>query len=164
MKKNYKMKKTISMKMFIKEFGENFSDHMKKRLLELEVRCVLTRKEDSYRLDIKHVEHTQYAFNNDCNNNTSEKEYVYGQLIVMDEMLYYSEKCTEGDKVIQAPIVNLIYDNLDSEGMILDNDNRAKKIHDGNIDYVIDTMLTVFPDVSQSYLNIIKEMISHERN
>lgn len=164
MKKNYKMKKTISMKMFINEFGENFSKHMKKRLLELEVRCVLTRKEDSYRLDIKHVEHTQYAFDNDHNNSTSQKEYVYGQLIVMDGALYYSERCIENDMVMQSPIVAVIYDDLDSEGMILDNDNRAKKIDDSNIDYVIDTMLTVFPDVSQSYLNIIKEMISHERN
>ncbi|MBI6872022.1 hypothetical protein [Clostridium aciditolerans] len=164
MKKNYKMKKTISMKMFINEFGESFSKHMKKRLLELEVRCVLTRKEDSYRLDIKHVEHTQYAFDNDHNNSTSQKEYVYGQLIVMDGALYYSESCIENDTVMQSPIVAVIYDDLDSEGMILDNDNRAKKIDDNNIDYVIDTMLTVFPDVSQSYLNIIKEMISHERN
>nr|WP_246517101.1 hypothetical protein [Clostridium aciditolerans] len=158
------MKKTISMKMFINEFGESFSKHMKKRLLELEVRCVLTRKEDSYRLDIKHVEHTQYAFDNDHNNSTSQKEYVYGQLIVMDGALYYSESCIENDTVMQSPIVAVIYDDLDSEGMILDNDNRAKKIDDNNIDYVIDTMLTVFPDVSQSYLNIIKEMISHERN
>ena len=62
MKKNYKMKKTISLKMFIAEFGENFSDHMKKRLLELEVRCVLTRKEDSNKLDLKHVEHTQHEY------------------------------------------------------------------------------------------------------
>ncbi|WML37524.1 hypothetical protein [Clostridium sp. OS1-26] len=164
MKKNYKMKKTISMKMFINEFGENFSKHMKKRLLELEVRCVLTRKEDSYRLDIKHVEHTQYAFDNDHNNSTSQKEYVYGQLIVMDGALYYSERCIENDTVMQSPIVAVIYGNLDSEGMILDNDNRAKKVDDSNIDYVIDTMLTVFPDVSESYLNIIKEMISRERN
>lgn len=164
MKKNYKMKKTISMKMFINEFGESFSKHMKKRLLDLEVRCVLTRKEDSYRLDIKHVEHTQYSFDNDHNNSTSQKEYVYGQLIVMDEALYYSERCIENDTVMQSPIVAVIYDDLDSEGMILDNDNRAKKIDDNNIDYVIDTMLTVFPDVSQSYLNIIKEMISHEKN
>ena len=158
------MKKTIFMKMFINEFGESFSKHMKERLLELEVRCVLTRKEDSYRLDIKHVEHTQYAFDNDSNNGTSQKEYVYGQLIVMDGALYYSERCIENDKVMQSPIVDVIYDDLDSEGMILDNDNRAKKIDDNNIDYVVDTMLTVFPDVSQSYLNIIKEMISHEKN
>ena len=44
MKKNYKMKKTISMKMFVSELGENFSDHMKEKLLELDIRCVLTRK------------------------------------------------------------------------------------------------------------------------
>lgn len=163
-KKNYKMKKTISMKMFIKEFGENFSEHMKNRLLEIDVRCVLTRKEASNILDIKHVEHTQYSSQDENDSNALKKEYVYGQLIVIEGALYYSETCIENDKVMQSPIVNVIYDNLSSKDMILDGDIRAKKIDDNNIDYVIDTMLTVFPDVSQSYLNIVKEMISHEKN
>lgn len=164
MKKNYKMKKTISMKMFIKEFGENFSEHMKNRLLEVDVRCVLTRKEASNILDIKHVEHTQYSSQDENDSNALKKEYVYGQLIVIEGALYYSETCIENDKVMQSPIVNVIYDNLSSKDMLLDGDIRAKKIDDNNIDYVIDTMLTVFPDVSQSYLNIVKEMISHEKN
>ncbi|MBV7276033.1 hypothetical protein JMF89_07300 [Clostridiaceae bacterium UIB06] len=158
MKKNYKMKKTISMKMFINEFGENFSEHMKSRLLELEVRSVLTRKEDEYRLDIKHVEHTQHDFDN------LQKEYVYGEFLVIDDSLYFSDKCIENNYVIQAPIVDTIYNNLSSDGIILDGDNKAKKIDDNNIDYIVDTLLTVFPDVTQSYLNIISEMISHERN
>lgn len=158
MKKNYKMKKTISIKMFINEFGENFSEHMKKKLLELELRSVLTRKDDDYRLDIKHVEHTKHDLN-DC-----QKEYVYGQLLFIDENLYFSEKCVENDNIAQSPIVDVIYSNLNSADMILDGDIKAKKIDDSNIDYIIDTILTVFPDVSESYLNIVKEMISHERN
>lgn len=158
MKKNYKMKKTISIKMFINEFGENFSEHMKNRLLELEVRSVLTRKEDDYRLDIKHVEHTQHDFDN------LQKEYVYGQLLVIDGTLYFSENCIESNYITQSPIVDVIYSNLSSDSIILDGDNKAKKIDDSNIDYVVDTLLSVFPDVSQSYLSIIKEMISHERN
>ena len=52
MKKNYNMKKTIAMKGFISEFGEVLSEKMKKRLLELEIRTVLTRKE--YRNKILH--------------------------------------------------------------------------------------------------------------
>jgi hypothetical protein len=43
-KKIYNMKRTISVKRFIIELGENFSEHVKKRLLDLEVRCVLTQR------------------------------------------------------------------------------------------------------------------------
>jgi hypothetical protein len=59
-KRKYNIRKTISMKKFISEFGDNFSEHMKKRLMEIEVRCVLTRKEAEYKFEIKHVEHTLY--------------------------------------------------------------------------------------------------------
>ncbi len=47
------------MKGFISEFGEIFLKN-EKRLLELEIRTVLTRKEHRNKLDIKHVEHTKY--------------------------------------------------------------------------------------------------------
>lgn len=158
MKKNYKIKKTISVKQFISQLGESFSEHMKNRLLELEVRCVLTRKEDFHRLDLKHVEHTQHS----CNG-SSEKEYVYGQFIVIEEVLYFSEKCADGNEVMEAPIVSTIYNSLSSEGMISDEVSNYKKVDDSNIDYVIDSILTVCPEVSQSYIDIVKEMISHER-
>ncbi len=160
MKKNYKMKKTISMKRFISEFGENFSKHTKKKLLELEVRCVLTRNEDDYRLDLKHVEHTQY----NCGSSKSQKEYAYGQLVVMDETLYFSEICTESATVMEAPIVSTIYNSLNSEDMISDLNVNSKKIDDNNIDYLIDTILTVCPDVSEEYLAITQGMISRAEN
>jgi hypothetical protein len=157
MKKNYKMKKTISMKQFISEFGGDFSDHLKERLLELEVGCVLTRREDSNKLDIKHVEHLQY----DCSGNSEDatgkckKEFTYGQFLVFDEELYFSDKCIESDEVMQAPIVDTIYSSLESKEEIFDTGDKAKKIDDSNIDYVINTILTVFPKASQSYLDII---------
>lgn len=159
MKKNYKMKKTISIKMFIEELGKNFSEHMKKRLLELEVRCVLTRK-DEFVLDLKHVEHTQH----DCDSSTVQKEYVYGQFMVDEEgILYFSDKCMKNDSVMQSPIVNSIFNSLSGEVMIFDEDSKAKKIDDSNIDYVIDSILSVCPQVSQSYLDIVKEMLSRGR-
>lgn len=164
MKKNYKMKKTISVKMFIGELGESFSEHIKKRLLELEVRCVLTRKEQNV-LDLKHVEHTKYDCNSDLlqESTKNQKEYVYGQFIVVDDVLYFSDKCIESDTVMQSPIVNTIFNSLDGEIMIFDEDTKARKIDDSNIDFVIDSILTVCPQVSQSYLDIVKSMLSHER-
>lgn len=156
MKKDYKMKKTISIKHFISEFGETFSDHMKKRLLELEVRCVLTRtREESYKLDLKHVEHTRHICDDSHN-----KEYVYAQFIVNEEALYFSEVCVENDDVVESPIVKEIYNSLNNENIIYDGDNRAKKIDDSNIDYVVDSILSVCPEVSKSYLDIVKGMLS----
>ncbi|WPC44435.1 hypothetical protein [Clostridium sp. JS66] len=160
MRKNYKIKKTISVKHFISEFGENFSEHMKERLLDLEVRCVLTRKEEENILDLKHVEHTKY----DCPSDNTSKEYVYGEFLAIDGSLYFSEKCIEGDEVMQSPITNVIYNSLSSTDMIFDEDNNAKKIDDSNIDYVIDTILTVCPEVSQRYLDILAEMTSHSES
>lgn len=146
-KKNYNMKKTISMKKFIAELGENFSDHMKKRLLELEVRCVLTRKEENNILDIKHVEHTQH----------DNKEYVYGQFVVVEGILYFSQTHMENDEVIASPIVNSIYESLDSESITLDDGNTIKKVDENNIDFVIDNILSVCPPVSQAYLDIMSK-------
>ena len=88
------------------------------------------------------------------------KEYVYGQFIVIDGVLYFSEKCTETDEVVQSPIVSNIYNSLSNESVIYDSDKKAKQVDDSNIDYIIDNILTVCPQVSQSYLNILQEMTS----
>ena len=160
LKKNYRIKKTISMKQFISEFGESFSQHMKKRLLELEIRCVLTRKDDIYRLDIKHVEHIKHECTSESSSELCEKEYVYGQLVVLEGILYLSEKCIESETVAEAPIVSEIYNGLNSDSIISDGDMSLKKVDDTNIDYVIDTILTVCPQVSQKYLDIVKQMTS----
>lgn len=171
MKKNYRMQKTISMKRFISELGEDFSDHIKKRLLELEVRCVLTRKEVDYIVDIKHVEHTKYncSCNSQSDPNACKKEYVYGQFIVIEGALYFSQNCTESDGIMQSPIVNTIYNSLSDEDMICNQDIEdtediqnisGKKVDDSNIDYIIDSILTVCPQVSQRYMDIMEGMIS----
>lgn len=154
------------MNLFITEFGENFSDHIKDRLLELELRCVLTRKEDSNRLDIKHVEHIQHdcfsGFEDDSA--SSNKEYVYGQLCVRDEELFFSEKCTVENGAEDSPIVRTIYTALKTNPVILDSDTCGKKINDDNIDYIVDTLLTVFPNVSEAYLNMVKGMTSRAKS
>jgi len=144
------------MKQFISEFGENFSEHIKKRLLELEIRCVLTRKDDIYRVDIKHVEHTKHK----CLSEPCEKEYIYGQFVVLENTLYFSEKCIESDNAMESPIVVEIFNSLDNTGMISDKETLLKKVDDTNINYIIDSILTVCPEVSQKYLDILKQMTS----
>lgn len=114
------------MKGFISEFGEIFSEKMKKRLLELEIRTVLTRKEHRNKLDIKHVEHTKYPCE-DLDSKNLEKEYTYGQFVITEGNLYFSDTCVENDKVMQSPIVNTIYNSLDDEDMLIDEDTTAKK-------------------------------------
>ena len=160
LKKNYRVKKTISMKQFISEFGENFSPHVKKRLLELEIRCVLTRKEELFKFDLKHVEHTKYHCISKDGSATLEKEYVYGQLVVLEGILYFSEKCIESADVTHSPIVSSIYSSLSSDHMVVNENMELKKVDDSNIDFVIDTILTVCPEVSQGYLDIVKQMTS----
>lgn len=157
MKKRYNIKKTISVKQFIEEFGENFSDHMKKRLLEIEVRCVLVRTEELFKLDLKHVEHNEYPTLKDSNKT---KEYAFAQFIVIDEILYFSEKCTENDKLMQCPVVSSIYNSLSNEDMTCFGDVNIKKIDDSNIDYVIDNIMEVCPEVSQSYVDIVKDLMT----
>jgi 23S rRNA maturation-related 3'-5' exoribonuclease YhaM len=88
---------------------------------------------------------------------TIKKEYVYGLLVVVDDILYFSDKLTDDDNVMLSPVVSTIYNSLSSNDMILYNDNYIKEIDDSNIDYVIDTMLTVFPPVSQKYIDIISK-------
>lgn len=160
MKKNYNIKKTISVKKFISEFGEDFSKHMKQRLLDLEVRSVLTRKEKSNHLDLKHVEHIQYACDPSYHSDKLEKEYAYGQLVVVDGNLYFSENCIESDTVMESPVVEGIFNSLSSSGMIIDSDTRAKQLNDTNIDYVVDSILEACPPVSQKYIDIVQGMIS----
>lgn len=160
-KKNYRIKKTISMKQFVSKFGENFSEHMKKRLLELDVRTVLTREDYDNRFDVKHVEHTQYEVkdNSGKDSDVCKKEYVYGQFITVDGALYFSEECSDNPKSVESPVVDNIYKSLNSEDMISYEGNSAKKIDDSNIDYIIDTLLTACPQVSQSYLKIMSKYL-----
>jgi hypothetical protein len=154
-KRNYRMKKTISIKQFISEFGEYLSKHMKKRILDLWPRCVLTRDEDRCILDLKHVEHTMFSC--DSESGKVKKEYAYGQLIIDEGILYFSEKCIENDTVMQAPVVDTIYNSLSSEDMFFGEDARAKKIDDSNIDSIIDNILKVCPPMSQRHLEIISK-------
>lgn len=159
MRKIYNMKKTISMKQFITELGENFSEHMKVKLKELGSRCVLTRKEDNYRLNLKHIEHTMHecAVTSGDDSSSLKKEYVYGQFVVQEDVLYFSEKCTESNDAIEAPIVSTIYNSLNTEKVVIDELN-AKLVDDSNIDYIIDTVLSVCPPVSQAHLDMVKGM------
>lgn len=157
--KRYNVKKTISMKQFISEFGEHFSKHMKQRLLELEVRSVLTRKDDYHRLDLKHVEHIKYncRYTAPDNNGTLQKEYSYGQFVVNEGNLYFSEQCLEGPDVMQAPVVDDIYNKLNYKGSFFDSGLYAKRVDDDNIDYIMDSILGVCPEVSKEYISIISK-------
>ncbi len=163
-KRNYRIKKTISMKQFISELGEGFSEHMKNRLMDLEVRCVLTRKDELYRFDIKHVEHTLYDCSNSDDADTCKKEYAFGQLVVLENLLYFSEACIEAPGVMQSSVVKEIYDSLSSENIIVDSGISSKRVDDSNVDYVIDSILKVCPEVSEGYLKILKEMFALRRN
>jgi len=155
LKRIYRMKKTVSMKQFLTEFGGEFSKHMKQRLLELGARCVLTRKDESFILDIKHVEHTKYKCGPQDSAAVNQKEYAFGQFIVHEGILYFSKCCLENDDIMQAPVVYSIYDYLNSEELELEGDIRGKKVTDENIDYIIDNILTVCPEVSAEHMAIV---------
>lgn len=155
MKKIYRMKRTVSMKQFITELGGEFSKHIKLRLLELGGRCVLTRKEESYVLDLRHIEHTKYKCNPQDSAAPNQKEYAFGQFIVYEGLLYFSECCLENDDIMQASVVSNIYNSLEGEELVLEGDIRGKKINDDNIDYVVDNILTVCPEISPEHLAII---------
>lgn len=161
MRRNYKIKKTISMKKFISEFGADFSEHMKNRLLELEIRTVLTREENYNKFDLKHVEHTQYDFQENLDNpsDTCKKEYVYGEFMSVDGALYFCKNCSKNPKLMESPVVDGIYESLSSEDMLSDDGSNAKKINDSNIDFVVDTLLKACPQVSQSYLKIMSKYL-----
>ena len=154
-KKNYKMKKTLSIKQFIAELGGDFTEHMKKRIMNLWPRCVLTRDNDRNVLDLKHVEHTKY----DCakGKGKAKKEYVYGQLLINEGQLYFSNVCEEDDKTMKASMVDTIYDSLSSDDMYYydEGDFLAKRVDDSNIDNVIDNIMRVCPPMSKKHLKII---------
>ena len=159
MRNNYGFKKTISVRQFISELGDGFSKHMKTRLSELGSRCVLTRKDNKYRLDLKHVEHIK----NDCDSCSTDKtgqcqkEYSYAQFVLNEGMLYFSESCLENDDVMQAPVVDAVYKTLNSEDILIDEDIRAKKVNDTNIDYVVNSILEVCPPTSPEHMAIISK-------
>jgi hypothetical protein len=158
-----KQNSAMALKQFISEFGEAFPKNMKEKLMELESRSFLTRKESRNRFDLKHVEHIEYQ----CATNaleTVKKEYSYGQFEVNDGVLYFSETCLESNQVMQSPIVDKIYNSLNDEGSIFNNGRNLKRIDDKNIGYVIDSILSVCPKVSQSYLDIVNGMVSRAEN
>jgi len=163
---NYRRKSTVSMKMFLKELGEEFPEYVKERLMDLEVRCFLTRKEIAYRLDLKHVEHIQYEVSSDVEEPSAprSKEYSYGQLVVVDGKLYFSESCLENNEIMQSPMVSVIYNTLDSEGIVFDEGINLKRIDENNIDFVVDSILSSCPQVSQAYLDIVQGMVSRANN
>lgn len=157
MKKNYKLKKTISIRQFVVEFGEKFSKKMKTKLLELGPRCILNRKEDTNVLDLKHMEHTKH--DNSCNitDELVQKEFIYAQFIMRDGILYFSEKCDVGNDAMESPCVGAIYASIDSEDMLTEEGINAKKIDDSNVDQVVDSILKVCPEVSAEHMAIISK-------
>lgn len=150
LKRNYKMKKTIPIKQFVSDYGQNFSKHMKQRLLELGTRCILTRRENEYILDIRHVEHIKYETVSD-----TQKEYAYGQFVVNEDNLYYSQSCMENDDIMLMPEVHRIYDALENVNGYSEEGLEAKLINDTNIDFIIDTLLNVCPGVSAEHIAIL---------
>lgn len=158
MKRNYTMKNTISIKQFILEFGENFSKHTKQRLLELGTRCILTRKKDnSYILDLKHLEHVKYTTGE--GEDTCQVEYAYGQVVMNEGELYFSKSCVETADVMQLELVNEIYSSLESDEMTIEEGTKVKKMDDSNIDYIIDNILQVCPEVSKEHKAILSKYI-----
>ncbi|WP_432432678.1 hypothetical protein [Clostridium swellfunianum] len=156
----YNMKRTISIRQFISELGENFSSHMEERLLELGERCVLTRKDINYRLDLKHIEHEQHecACDSESKGSSCMKEYLYGQFVVVEGVLYFSEKCTESLTAMENPKVKDIYESIKSESIIEESDIKSKKIDDSNIDFIVDSILKICPPVSEAHLAIVRGM------
>ncbi len=157
MKKNYRLRKTLSIKQFISEFGGDFTDLMKKRIMNLWPRCVLTRDEDKNVLDLKHVEHTKY----DCDKvkGKAKKEFVYGQFLINEGHLYFSKECIEDDKTMKSSMVDTIYDSLSSQDIYYydEGDFIAKKVDDDNIDSVIDNIMRDCPPMSKRHLRIISK-------
>lgn len=161
---NNTRKAAVSIKMFIKEFGEDFPEHVKERLMDLEVRGFLTRKDVPYRFDLKHVEHLQYEVNDSESLKMCSKEYSYGQFVVIEGALYFSDKCIESKDVMQCPMVDKIYSELGIDGSIADEAGNLKRITDDNIDFIVDSILSSCPEVSKKYKDILKEMLDRVNN
>jgi hypothetical protein len=156
LKRKYNMKRTISMGMFISEFGEAFTSHMKHRLLDIGKRCVLTRKENGYNFDFKHVEHIKHNFaSKEDISSTKLKEYTYGQIFVIEDKLYFSDEHIDGDDSIQFPTISDIYTGIDVMPESIDGNVKAKVLQDSNIDYFVDNLLEICPPLSSEYLKII---------
>lgn len=141
--------------MFIGEFGEGFSDHIKKRLLEIGNRCILTRKEIDYCFDLKHVEHIKY----DCGTGEDGNlmEYTYGQLVASDGELYYSCQGKDSAEIKQFQAIEGLFDSIEANTECLEDDIKAKKIDDSNIDFLVDNLIEICPPVSPGYLKIISK-------
>ena len=160
MKKNYKMKRTISMKQFIIEFGEGLSKHTKQRLLELGERCILNRRDESHILDLRHVEHIKYecSCSSEGEESTCKKEYAFGQFVVQEGLMYFSQSSVENDDIMQNSTIQGIYDALKTEEIEID-EIKVKAIDDTNIDFIIDSILKVCPIVSAQHMAIIAKYI-----
>jgi hypothetical protein len=161
MKKNYKMKRTISMKQFVVEFGEGLSKHMKQRLLELGERCILNRRDESHILDLRHIEHLKY----ECccgseDDAVIKKEYAYGQIVVKEGNLYLSQDCVENEDIMLSPIVAELYSSMATPEEQLEEGIVGKMIDESNIDHVIDSILKVCPKVSAEHMAIIAKYIT----
>jgi len=161
MKRNYKMKKTISVKQFVAEFSVSLSEHIKERLLELGERCILNRREESHILDLRHVEHLKY----ECccgseDDKECKKEYAYGQLVVKEGILYFSQCCVENADIMQSPVVNDIYEAISNPEVEIEEGIVGKALDDSNIDYVIDNILKVCPKVSDEHMAIIAKYVT----
>lgn len=155
-KRNYKLKKTISARQLIQEFGGDFSKHMKERILDLGKRCVFTRDEETFRLDLKHVEHKKYE--DPTTADDTKKEYVYGQLVMNEGSIFFSESCLINEELIEVPKVKEIFNSMTAKDIYMGEDGiKAKKIDDSNIDFVIDGILEVCPEVSQAHLDILEK-------
>ena len=161
MKKNYKMKRTISIKQFVAEFSVSLSEHIKERLLELGERCILNRRDESHILDLRHVEHLKYECCCDSESDKEcKKEYAYGQLVVKEGTLYFSQCCVENADIMQSPVVNDIYDAISNPEVQIEEGIVGKSLDDSNIDYVIDNILKVCPKVSPEHMAIIAKYVT----
>ena len=145
------------MRQFVVEFGDSLSKQMKARLLELGPRCVLNRKEESNVLDLKHMEHIKHDNTCSMSNDVVQKEYIYGQFIMKDGAMYFSQKCATGLDSVESNCVENIYDVIEGEILQSEEGISAKKIDDSNIDFVVDSILSVCPDVSAEHMAIISK-------
>lgn len=153
--------KTISMKKFISEFGKDFTPLIKENLLKLELRCVLTRVDNINVLNIKHVEHSKHSSTD--NTGTSEKEFIFGQLITLEGNLYFSSTCNENEKSEKCNCIDSVFDSIERTELMLDSGAKIKIIDDEDVAQFITGMLGCIPDVSERYLKILKEMTSYEK-
>lgn len=144
------------MSMFISEFGEAFTSHTKQKLMEIRNSCILIRKAPGDSFDIKHVEHTKHILDNaDGTSNMKPREYTFGQLLINEDLLYFSKECEETEDAIQHPAISDIYSNMDTKPEVLEDNIEGKRIEDSNVDYLVDHLTELYPPLSEEYLKII---------